>query len=145
MAWGPIDEGWGDGWEDFDVDPFAGVHSLPTRPRSSSTRPGTGPSTRRSEARPGATTVPSRVAPATRRPSRSVPPRAERSRTRARKAEPTTRPKRVRARTRPLTRTRRGADQQPRRLRLVHGGGGTPPRRTTRSVRILRIEAVGCA
>ena len=36
MTWGPIDPEWGEGWEDFDVDPFAGEPSGPAR-RSAAT------------------------------------------------------------------------------------------------------------
>ncbi|HEX4903645.1 MAG TPA: penicillin-binding protein 2 [Acidimicrobiales bacterium] len=75
MNWGPIDPDWGEGWEDFDTDPFADEPG--TRAHHGRHRHGT--VTRLPRPRPGRNGVPldrSLTAPRPRSPRRSAPDRA---------------------------------------------------------------------
>ena len=84
MSWGPIDPEWGEGWEDFDVDPFADdVHASTRRPSGTVTRLPRQRRGRRGEPLDRSITAPRPTAPVRSRPRRE-PPRGVTAEPRAR-------------------------------------------------------------
>jgi cell division protein FtsI (penicillin-binding protein 3) len=127
VSWGPIDSDWGEGWEDFDSDPFAEEHEAPGRGRAARTAT----VHRLPRPRPGRRGIPldrSLTAP---RPS--APPPAPRPSARTRPAPPLPDP----AWPAP-TALHPVHELDLRRARLTAGGGGRPPTRPPRPPRQQR-------
>ncbi|MFP5579281.1 MAG: peptidoglycan D,D-transpeptidase FtsI family protein [Acidimicrobiia bacterium] len=132
MSWGPIDPDWGEGWEDFDSDPFAEDPDAARRPRAR-----TATVHRLPRPRPGRRGVPldrSLTAPRPSAPAAAPRPLA-------RHGEPTPRPLPDPAWPAP-TALHAVHDPDVRRTRPAHGGGGggRPPGRPPRMPRPARPE-----
>jgi cell division protein FtsI (penicillin-binding protein 3) len=125
VSWGPIDPDWGEGWEDFDTDPFAEEGTARSSPRRRSPRTAT--VTRLPRPRPGRRGVPldrSLTAPRPRGPVASPRPARSFDRSADRLPDPAWPAPTALHPVRPL---------DPRLGRAVAGGGGgghrPPPRR----------------
>lgn len=132
MSWGPIDPDWGEGWEDFDSDPFAEDPHAARRPRAR-----TATVHRLPRPRPGRRGVPldrSLTAPRPSAPAAAPRPLA-------RHGEPTPRPQSDPAWP-PSTALHAVHEADVRRARAAHGGsgGGRPPGRPPRMSRPARPE-----